>query len=89
VNRLQVERAKHHFLDDAKRSHATPTVPRRTSNTTGRRWAILKLRVASEVARWWTEEHGPDPLTCTACRIQNRSAEQPITVPAPGQPWLT
>jgi hypothetical protein len=90
LNRLQVERAKHHLLDDAEAfardadraeedlEHHWPT-----------RWAALKRRVADEVARWWTEKHAPNPLACTACRIQNRPTEQPIAVPPPDEPWLT
>ncbi|WP_346622909.1 hypothetical protein [Blastococcus montanus] len=90
LNRLQVERARHHFLDDAEAfARDADCAEEDLEHHWPARWATLKRRIAGEVARWWTEEHGSDPLGCTACRIQNRSAEQPITVPPPGQPWLT
>jgi hypothetical protein len=90
LNRLQVERAQHHYLDDAEAfARDAERAEEDLEHHWPARWAALKRRVAGEVARWWTEEHGPDPLTCTACRIQNRPPELPVTVPAPRQPWLT
>ena len=90
LNRLHVERAKHHFLDDAEAfAHDADRAEEDLEHHWPARWRALKRRVAGEVARWWTEMHGADPLHCAACRIQNRPPEQPITVPPPDEPSLT
>jgi hypothetical protein len=90
LSRLQVERARHHFLDDAEAfARDADRAEDDLEHHFAARWARVKRRLAGEVASWWGQPHGSDPRTCTACRVQNRPPEERITVPPPGRRWFT
>jgi hypothetical protein len=90
LSRLQVERAKHHRLDDAEAfARDADLAEEDLEHHFPARWARVKRRLAGEVASWWTEIHGADPHTCASCRVQNRPPEERITVPPPGRRWFT
>jgi hypothetical protein len=90
LQRLQVERAKHHLLDDAEAfAREADRAEEDLAHHFPARWARLKRRLTGEFASWQAQDHGPDPVTCPACRIQNRSPDQRISVPPPNQSWFT
>jgi hypothetical protein len=90
LSRLQVERARHHLLDDAEAfARDADLAEEDLEHHFAARWARVKRRLASETATWWNEHHGPDPRTCPACRVQNLPPEERITVPPPTQRWFS
>ena len=90
LSRLQVERARHHLLDDAEAfARDADRAEEDLEHHFQARWATVKRRLAGEVASWWKEGHGSDPRTCPACRVQNRPPEERITVPPPSQRWFS
>jgi hypothetical protein len=72
LTRLTVEALKHHRADDADTlARQGDLVEQGLEHVYSLRWARLRPALLHEQAAWLREEHGDDPISCQAGRLQH------------------
>lgn len=83
LNRLVVERGKHHLLDEADTlARQAVHLEEQLEHDYPVRWPQLHPRLLLEQAGLWAQDHDDDPLDCQACLLNGALPER-VDVPPP------
>src|SRR3954464_266544 len=67
---LQVERCKHHLVDEADDyARQARAVEEELEHLFPVRWVRRRPQLLREQGRWWAELHDQDPLSCGICQL--------------------